>query len=616
MSDKREDRLKKLEEKRQKLQAYRDRNKKTPDVSPTPSEEPVINKFKDAGSVEALLGALETDIPNAAKGPEPEEAPQSAAPSSANRAAEPKIEKKKVKLSLVERVADFSVPPKTIPTYNKGIDTGSSLPDIHDEEEQSHGGSSSRQTADFEASLLAENREKEQENSSIPDQQKDEDKKIPMLSEDEKQRILQSKELVEFLESTARVVERASYVSKTYDILVDYAQRDFKENDIVGEGEISLQCKLVDERWSKNRSVTSISWSPKFENLLLASYSENSSGLGLGGQDPDGVVLLWSLPHLLPHPEYVFTCQSQVLDAVIPQFGQSNGTIVIGGTYSGQIVLWDSRAKATPVQHTPLSAIGHTHPVYSVQVVGTQNSHNLITISTDGRVCAWALDNLTQPLETLQLERQLAKTATPIAPTCASFPFGQANHFYMGTEEGTVFQGIRHGSNSGVGDAFEGHFGPITSIDFHPPASIGSSFNFSHLFLTSAMDWSCNLWSRKVSKSLSTFHDFGDYVYDAKWSPVHPAVFATADGTGTLDIWNLNNDTEKPIIREKASHRALNKLSWSANGKTLVTGDAEGVIHVYDVGEKMSSTGPEVEHKFEETCKLLTLKSEEAEETL
>ena len=121
---------------------------------------------------------------------------------------------------------------QTIPTYNKGIDTGSSLPDIHDEEEQSHGGSSSRQTTDFEASLLAENREKEQENSSIPDQQKEEDKKIPVLSEDEKQRILQSKELVEFLESTARVVERASFVSKTYDILVDYAQRDFKENDM------------------------------------------------------------------------------------------------------------------------------------------------------------------------------------------------------------------------------------------------------------------------------------------------------------------------------------------------------------------------------------------------
>lgn len=28
------------------------------------------------------------------------------------------------------------------------------------------------------------------------------------------------------------------------------------------------------------------------------------------------------------------------------------------------------------------------------------------------------------------------------------------------------------------------------------------------------------------------------------WSPVHPALFATVDGMGHLDLWNLNNDTE------------------------------------------------------------------------
>ena len=27
----------------------------------------------------------------------------------------------------------------------------------------------------------------------------------------------------------------------------------------------------------------------------------------------------------------------------------------------------------------------HTHPVYCAKVVGTQNAHNLITISTDGK---------------------------------------------------------------------------------------------------------------------------------------------------------------------------------------------------------------------------------------
>ena len=32
----------------------------------------------------------------------------------------------------------------------------------------------------------------------------------------------------------------------------------------------------------------------------------------------------------------------------------------------------------------------------------------------------------------------------------------------------------------------------------------------------------------------------GDYVYDCAWSPQHPALFAAVDGTGRLDLWNLN----------------------------------------------------------------------------
>lgn len=37
------------------------------------------------------------------------------------------------------------------------------------------------------------------------------------------------------------------------------------------------------------------------------------------------------------------------------------------------------------------------HPVYCVNVVGTQNANNLITVSTDGRMCSWSLDMLSQP---------------------------------------------------------------------------------------------------------------------------------------------------------------------------------------------------------------------------
>lgn len=41
-----------------------------------------------------------------------------------------------------------------------------------------------------------------------------------------------------------------------------------------------------------------------------------------------------------------------------------------------------------------------------------------------------------------------------------------------------------------------------------------------------------------------SFEDNADYVYDVMWSPVHPAAFATVDGMGRLDLWNLNNYTE------------------------------------------------------------------------
>ena len=62
--------------------------------------------------------------------------------------------------------------------------------------------------------------------------------------------------------------------------------------------------------------------------------------------------------------------------------------------------------KKTPVQRSPLSATAHTHPVYYMKVVGTQNAHNLISISTDGRLCSWSLDMLSQPQETLELQQQ------------------------------------------------------------------------------------------------------------------------------------------------------------------------------------------------------------------
>ena len=50
--------------------------------------------------------------------------------------------------------------------------------------------------------------------------------------------------------------------------------------------------------------------------------------------------------------------QSAVMSSCFAKF---HPNLVVGGTYSGQIVLWDNRVlKRTPIQRTPLSAAAHT----------------------------------------------------------------------------------------------------------------------------------------------------------------------------------------------------------------------------------------------------------------
>uniref|UniRef100_A0A8C2CNM1 Dynein, cytoplasmic 1, intermediate chain 2b n=1 Tax=Cyprinus carpio TaxID=7962 RepID=A0A8C2CNM1_CYPCA len=211
------------------------------------------------------------------------------------------------------------------------------------------------------------------------------------LTEEEKQQILHSEEFVTFFDHSSRIVERA--LSEQVDVFFDYSGRDLqdKEGESQAGAKLSLNRQFADERWSKHRVVTCLDWSPQYPELLAASYSSNEDA----PHEPDGVALVWNMKYKKTTPEYVFHCQSAVLSAAFAQF---HPNLVVGGTYSGQIVLWDNRSnKRTPVQRTPLSASAHTHPVYCVNVVGTQNAHNLISISTDGKMCSWSLDMLSTP---------------------------------------------------------------------------------------------------------------------------------------------------------------------------------------------------------------------------
>ncbi|XP_077404387.1 dynein cytoplasmic 1 intermediate chain 1a isoform X3 [Vanacampus margaritifer] len=394
------------------------------------------------------------------------------------------------------------------------------------------------------------------------------------LTEEERQQILHSSEFQNFFDCSIRVMERA--LAESGDIFFDYSGRalEDKDGDLAGGSSLSFSRLFYDDHWSKHRVVTCLDWSPQYPELLVASYNNNEDA----PHEPDGVALVWNIKFKKATPEYIFHCQSPVVSVGFPRF---HPNLVVGGTYSGQIVLWDNRShRRTPVQRTPLSAAAHTHPVYCVNVVGTQNANNLITVSTDGRMCSWSLDMLSQPQESMELVYNKSK---PVAVTGMAFPTGDVNNYVVGSEEGTVYTASRHGSKAGICEMFEGHQGPVTGISCHN--AVGT-VDFSHLFITSSFDWTVKLWSTKQNKPLYSFEDNADYVYDVMWSPVHPAIFASVDGMGRLDLWNLNNDTEVPtasVTIEGAS--ALNRVRWATGGKEVAVGDSEGRVWVYDTGE-------------------------------
>ncbi|XP_036826836.1 cytoplasmic dynein 1 intermediate chain 1 isoform X7 [Oncorhynchus mykiss] len=438
------------------------------------------------------------------------------------------------------------------------------------------------------------------------DQQEEEDTKemkegypCRELTEEEKQQILKSEEFLSFFDCSIRVMERA--LAQDSDIFFDYSGRDLddKEGDLQGGSSLALSRLFYDEHWSKHRVITCLDWSPQYPELLVASYNNNEDA----PHEPDGVALVWNMKFNKNTPEYVFHCQSPVVSVGFARF---HPNLVVGGTYSGQIVLWDNRShRRTPVQRTPLSAAAHTHPVYCVNVVGTQNANNLITVSTDGRMCSWSLDMLSQPQESMELVYNKSKA---VAVTGMAFPTGDVNNYVVGSEEGTVYTASRHGSKAGICEMFEGHQGPVTGLSCHN--AVGP-VDFSHLFVTSSFDWTVKLWSTKHNKPLYSFEDNADYVYDVMWSPVHPALFAAVDGMGRLDLWNLNNDTEVPtasVTIEGAS--ALNRVRWGSAGKEVAVGDSEGRLWIYDAGELAV---PHSEDWARFACTLMEIKANRAD---
>jgi len=166
-----------------------------------------------------------------------------------------------------------------------------------------------------------------------------------------------------------------------------------------------------------------------------------------------------------------------------------------------------------------------------------------------------------------------------VAITCLDFPDNETTTFWVGTEEGNLYQANRYdraGAKAGMNqyDSYRGHAGPVTGLHFHP--LVGPT-DFSDLFLSSSVDWTVKLWRAKSASKPSTSPQV--------ISP--PGSFGSVNGSGRFDLWNLNADTEVPVVSTTVgSGRAINKLKWDRkDGRRVALGSSDGKLYIYDIGD-------------------------------
>ena len=353
-------------------------------------------------------------------------------------------------------ISHYELTPKEIISYAKETQTAVIATDCDDlaentesEEKKQHQQNTSPEAQTGENSEKNETSNQSNDKIEIPTEESPPET-TKEFTQDELEQIHKSDQFWQFLDKATRVVERALTETQV-DIFTDY-QADGADQDLLdplnGEA-LSSSRVFCDEAWTKNRIVSAVEWSTVHPELIYTAYGAKQAG---SLHDPEGVVCVWNTKYKKDTPEFVFHCPSPITSLTLSPYSPN---LTIGGTYSGQIVVWDNRSrKRTPVQRSKHIAKSHTHPIYCLDLVGSKNSHNLISVSSDGRVCSWSLDMLAQPQEPPFDLTHPSDKRRSISVMSSSFPRANTNQFLIGCEDGGVYQAQRHGNKSGITDMF------------------------------------------------------------------------------------------------------------------------------------------------------------------
>ncbi|KAH7299086.1 hypothetical protein KP509_25G072000 [Ceratopteris richardii] len=399
--------------------------------------------------------------------------------------------------------------------------------------------------------------------------------------------------------------------------------------------------------YSKGKMVSAIDWMPGKHGVLAAACSESKSfdeRLQISGKPSNSYVLIWSFSDPI-YPQIILESPSDVFSL---SFNPTTPTIVAGGCYNGQVILWDisaaeeqmgkyekdnvkdfqkdkdeeRRKKAPKVNFSLLSSISKSHTaivsdlhwVPGIQVLEdaqkivrqySQETYILVSIAADGKIIFWDtspkkhLDIDLEPLDDaksaeLASEKYRWNPVLQIDLMASKTPQRQ-----LGVLKIVLLSDSSFACGNESGDLLEGD---INTLDrSNVVKSISECHNgqvrslqrspFFEDIILSVDVWTFALWRIGFKKPIFVSRSVEGYLTTGCWSPSRPGVIYIGSIDGSIEVWDLIDHSHQPSLTASIGSCQVTSMEFClASPRLLAVGDIQGVLHIMEIPRRLQRT--------------------------
>ncbi|NWU66373.1 WDR34 protein, partial [Pterocles burchelli] len=435
-----------------------------------------------------------------------------------------------------------------------------------------------------------------------------------------------------------------SFLQRVEDAVIKELNKNWKSRAFDGfevnwtdqsETVLCLHTLSYPEAQDQKLQVTSVSWNAT-GSVVACSYGRLDDG---DWSTEKSYVCTWNLDRrgLNPQcPDLVVDVPSSVMSLA---FHPSRPSLIAGGLFSGELVVWDTSRREDPVMwRTGMTDDTHTDPVYQVNWLPDAkhgNHSRLLSVSTDGKILVWREERdsrlalaegfalVAQQIPRSSQLKKFIQGEAAVGVTSLSFSHFDPRVFVVGVEGGYSLKcstaagtlalhrtGCSVPLRAPAELAFSPHGGPVYSVSCSP---------FHNLFLSCGTDGQVHLHSMLQTQPLLSLQLSEKYLFCVRWSPVRPLVFAAASGegncnncfcfTGDVHLFDFEKSSQKPAVSLKQAAGECPVYCLEFNMKQtglLAAGDAAGTVKVWQLSSDLTEQGPREMNHLEQLASEVT----------